>query len=424
MAHTQLSLKELQEWDATDSLARVREEFSLPEDTIYLDGNSLGALPNRVQQRVSEVTNVQWGQDLIRSWNTHAWVDLPQRVGQKIAPLLGASSAPDQVVCCDSISVNVFKLLAAAMTYHQNKNNDSQRIHIVSSQDNFPTDLYIAQGLQELLGNKRCQFVDVPEDELMNTLDDTTAVLMVTQVNFRTGRKLDIPALTQQAHKCGALILVDLAHSAGVLPLKLDEWKVDMAVGCTYKNLNGGPGAPAFLYVNQRLHSKLQQPIAGWFGHVAPFQMDPTYVADAGIKKFLAGTPSIISMAAADAALEIYDNIDMTIIRNKSIHLTTLFHKLMEQTGLSQTLQLISPTDATERGSQLSYAFEYAYELCQALIARNVIADFRAPNYIRFGLAPLYLRYQDVWHAVHHILDVIESQDYKDPQWAQRHAVT
>lgn len=413
-----MNLTDVERLDSNDPLAQYRDEFNIPDNTIYLDGNSLGALPKRVKQRVREVTEQQWGNDLISSWNQHDWVNLPQQVGEKIAPIIGA--AEGQVICCDSISVNLFKLLSAALSC----NGTTDRNKVISSHDNFPTDLYIAQGLQGLLGEARCQFVDVQEDQLLNSIDDSTAVIMVTEVNFRSGKRLDIKSLTERAHQHGALIIVDLAHSAGAMPVQLDDWQVDMAVGCTYKYLNGGPGAPAFVYVNKTLQGKLQQPIAGWFGHQKPFDFDPQYQPDSGIKQFLAGTPSIISMSAIDAALELFDNLDLQTLRKKSVVLTTLFDDLINQYGLSGQLQRLSPASAEERGSQLSYSFDFAYELCQALIDRGVIADYRAPHFIRFGFAPLYNSYKDVWSAVEQIRDVLHSGAYKDNRYAQRQAVT
>ena len=413
-----MNVTDVEVLDSNDPLAKYRDEFHLPENTIYLDGNSLGALPKRVKQRVKEVTEQQWGNDLISSWNQHNWVNLPQQVGEKIAPIIGASEG--QVICCDSISVNLFKLLSAALSF----NGTDSRNKVISSHDNFPTDLYIAQGLQGLLGEQRCQFVDVQEDNLLRSIDDSTAVVMVTEVNFRSGKRLDIKSLTERAHQHGALIIVDLAHSAGAMPVHLDNWNVDMAVGCTYKYLNGGPGAPAFVYVNNALQNKLQQPIAGWFGHQNPFAFNPQYQPKSGIKQFLAGTPSIISMSAIDAALELFDDLDLQTVRKKSVTLTTLFDDLINQYGLSDQLQRLSPASAEERGSQLSYSFAYAYELCQALIDRGVIADYRAPHFIRFGFAPLYNSYKDVWSAVEQIRNVMQTDAYKESRYAERLAVT
>jgi len=404
--------------DQRDPLANYRQQFALPEQTIYLDGNSLGALPKRVKQRVSETVNQQWGNHLIGSWNTHQWVNLPQIVGEKIAPVIGA--AKEQVICCDSISVNLFKLLSVAIQL----NGSERRPYVLSSHDNFPTDLYIAQGLQQQIGSTTCRFKDVAEEQLYDAINDEVAVVMVTEVNFRSGKRLDIKALTEKAHQHGALIIVDLAHSAGVMPIELDAWNVDFAVGCTYKYLNAGPGAPAFIYVNKRWHNKAQQPIAGWFGHKSPFDFDPTYAPDSGIKQYLAGTPAIISMAAVDSALDLFADLDLQHVRTKSIQLTTLFHQLIEQHELTEQLTLLSPTDASQRGSQLSYQHPQAYGLCQALIKRGVIADFRAPSYIRFGFAPLYNRYTDVYDAVNTLCEVLDNGEHLAIEWQTRQSVT
>ncbi|MGM0480673.1 MAG: kynureninase [Pseudomonadota bacterium] len=413
-----MTRNELAQRDLNDPLASYQQEFDLPADTIYLDGNSLGAIPHRVKQRLTDTIEQQWGNDLITSWNKHQWVNLPQRVGEKIAPIIGA--AQGQVICCDSISVNLFKLLSAALS----SCSDSKRRLILSTTDNFPTDGYIAQGLQQLLGQSQCQFKAVNEDQLSDAIDEQVAVVMVTEVNFRSGRRLDINRLTQIAHQHGALMLVDLAHSAGVMPIELDAWQVDMAVGCTYKYLNGGPGAPAFVYLNQKLQGKLQQPIAGWFGHQSPFDFNPDYLASSDIKQFLAGTPPILSMAAVDSALGLFDELDMTTVRLKSQQLTGLFHQLVEQHQLHESLTLLSPLLADHRGSQLSYAHEQAYGICQALIERGVIADFRAPCYIRFGFAPLYNSFTDVFDAVEQLQQVINRQEHLADQWQQRQAVT
>ncbi|WP_404403092.1 kynureninase [Idiomarina seosinensis] len=404
--------------DDNDPLASYRTEFDLPDNTIYLDGNSLGAIPHRVKKRVAETVEQQWGNDLITSWNKHQWVNLPEIVGEKIAPIIGAGKG--QVICCDSISVNLFKLLSAALSY----NGSPERRFILSTEDNFPTDGYIAQGLQELLGAGQCQFKAVDEEQLSAAIDQQVAVVLVTEVNFRSGRRLDINKLTQRAHQNGALIVVDLAHSAGVMPVDLDAWQVDMAVGCTYKYLNGGPGAPAFLYLNRKWHSKIKQPVAGWFGHRSPFDFNPDYQASSGVKQFLAGTPSILSMAAVDSALELFAEIDMQQVRLKSQQLTSLFQQLAEQYQLTRHLSLLSPLLAEARGSQLSYAHDQAYGICQALIKRGVVADFRAPCYIRFGFAPLYNSYTDVYDAVAQLRHVIEQQEHLQKRWQQRQAVT
>lgn len=413
-----ISRSELVQRDNNDELSSYRQHFQLPNDIIYLDGNSLGALPKVAAERVQQVTEQQWGKSLIGSWNEHDWVNLPQVVGDKIAPIIGADKG--QVICCDSISVNLFKLLASAITLQQH----SGKTDILSSQDNFPTDLYIAQGLSQLMGEQHVTFTDVAEQQLLDSIDDNTAVVMITEVNFRTGKLLDTQALAEKAHQHGALIIVDLAHSAGVIPSQLDNWQVDFAVGCTYKYLNGGPGAPAFVYVNKRWHGQLQQPISGWFGHRAPFDFSADYSPAADIKQFLAGTPAIISMAAVDSALTLYEDLDLQQVRTKSQQLTELFQQRVIERKLNHVLKLQSPEHSDQRGSQLSYANEFAYGLCQALIARGVIADFRAPNNIRFGFAPLYNRFVDVYDAVEQIEQMIERQEHLSEQWQQRSQVT
>ncbi|MGX5915033.1 kynureninase [Aliidiomarina sp. Khilg15.8] len=402
--------------DAKDPLASIRDQFYLPEGTVYLDGNSLGPMSHAAQQRVAEVTRTQWGEHLITSWNRHKWINLPLQVGDKIGGLIGA--APGQVICCDSISVNLFKVLAAALQLRP------ERSQVLSTEDNFPTDLYMAEGLQQLLGQERCELVLSNEATLSDAISDKTAVVMVTEVNFRSGRRLDIERLTRVAHEQGAIIIVDLAHSAGVMPVELDHWDVDFAVGCTYKYMNGGPGAPAFLYSAERLHGKIKQPLCGWMGHSSPFDFTPAYEPASGIKAFLAGTPSVISMSAVDAALDAFSGVSLSSLRNKSMQLSTLFNDLIEQYKLTEIMQLISPAEAEQRGSQLSYQSEYAYGICQALIERDVIADFRAPNYLRFGFAPLYNNFADIWHAVRVLRDVVASEAHLDKRWQQRNAVT
>lgn len=374
------------ELDANDPIGFARDRFYIPAGKVYLDGNSLGLMSHATHARVAEVTDRQWGKHAITSWNRHDWIGLPQRVGEKIAKLIGAAAG--QVICCDSISVNLVKALAASLSVVQAQ--QPHKHQVLSTHDNFPTDLYMVQGLQQLLGTKRCELVLADEDDLIDAITDTTAVLLVTEVNFRTGRRLDIEALIAKAHAAGALVIVDLAHSAGALPVDLDAWQADFAVGCTYKYLNGGPGAPAFIYAAQRHHGKLQQPLVGWMGHQSPFDFSADYNAATGIRQFLAGTPPVLSMSAVDAALDAFDDVSLGKLRFKSMQLGELFHDLLKQFKLTSELRLIGPTDPKQRGSQLSYQSDHAYGICQALIEREVIADFRSPNYLRFGFAPLY----------------------------------
>lgn len=406
--------------DATDPLAAKRDLFQIPDDTIYLDGNSLGLLTHQTAQRVQEVLLEQWGKDAIKSWNQHNWVELPLRVGDKIAPLIGAD--PGQVVCCDSISVNLFKALSAALQLQPNRHS------VISTEDNFPTDLYMVQGLSQLLGEQRCHLTMVNEAELLadphTLIDESTAVLLLTEVNFRSGRRLPMQQLIAHAHAVGALVIVDLAHSAGAMPVELDAWRADFAVGCTYKYLNGGPGAPAFVYVAERHLNRLQQPLAGWFGHAKPFAFDPVYQPSASIKQMLSGTPSVLAISAVDAALDAFANVDLQQLREKSLALSDLFLELLEANGLGEVFECISPMDKQQRGSQLSFAHPEAYAICQALIEAKVVADFRAPNFLRVGFTPLYTSYTDIGIGVERLCTIMQEESYRAPRFQERHAVT
>jgi kynureninase len=402
--------------DKHDPLAAKRQEFSLPADCIYLDGNSLGALPLAAHKRASEVVSEQWGNDLIQSWNKHQWIDLPRQVGEKIAPLVGA--APGQVICCDSISVNLFKLLCSAL------HMQPDRKLVVSQADNFPTDLYMVQGVSELLSSERCTLQMVSEDTIENALNDQVAVLLLSQVNFRSGKLLDMQKITQKAHKKGILVIWDLAHSAGAFQVELDQCQVDFAVGCGYKYLNGGPGAPAFLYVAKRHQQFVQQPLSGWMGHKAPFKFDAQYIASEGVQQYLCGTPPILSMSVLDAALGVYEKLDMDLLRKKSVGLSELFMQSVDQYEVLSDLHLHSPLQAEHRGSQLAYQHPAAYAICQNLIARGVIGDFRAPDILRFGFTPLYLRYEDIWQAVKILAEIIGDKTYLDEKYTTEQKVT
>ena len=395
--------------DKADPLAKKRLEFDLPTNTVYLDGNSLGALPTAVKSRIADVVSKQWGNHLIRSWNDHHWIDLPISVGNKIAPIVGAELG--QVICCDSISVNLFKLLSSALSLN------SARSIVLSTQDNFPTDLYMVQGLSELLGPDLCQLQLVAEEQIEQSLNEDVAVLLLTQVNFRTGQLLNMEKLTQLAHKQGILVIWDLAHSAGALPVELDKCKVDFAVGCGYKYLNGGPGAPAFLYVAKRHHALVKQPLSGWMGHAKPFTFDPEYKSASNINQFLSGTPCVISMSALDAALDVWQDVDILEIRQKSIALCDVFIRTVQMHDCLHELKLCSPSAANQRGSQLAFSHDNAFAICQALIEKGVIADFRAPNILRFGFTPLYTSFEDIWQAVTILVDVVTSELYKEPRF-------
>ncbi|NCP64276.1 MAG: kynureninase [Paraglaciecola sp.] len=406
--------------DNLDPLAFKRQSFTLPPDMIYLDGNSLGALPKAASQRAAAVVDQQWGVDLIKSWNSHAWIDLPQQVGEKIAKLIGA--APGQVLCCDSISVNLFKLLCAALAVQKGRGN--QRRVVLSVDDNFPTDLYMVQGLQGLLGEENCCLRLCAQANIEQALQDDVAVLLLTQVNFRSGRLLDMHKLTAAAHQKGILVIWDLAHSAGALPLALDACQVDFAVGCGYKYLNGGPGAPAFVYVATRHHGSMQQPLSGWMGHAQPFAFHVDYEKAPGIKQFLSGTPAIIAMSVLDAALEVFADVDMQVVRQKSLSLAEYCLQLVAEIPALSEMVMASPLNPHERGSQLAFAHPHAYAICQALIARGVICDFRAPDILRLGFTPLYTSHQDIYHAMQNLAEILQSQGYQQDEFKRVQQVT
>jgi kynureninase len=382
---------------------------------IYLDGNSLGPLPKGAAARVAQVVTEEWGDGLIRSWNSAGWMALPRRIGDKIGRLIGAH--PGEVIVADSTSINLFKVLAGAL-----KLNPTRRV-IASERDNFPTDLYMAQGLIELLGGKHeLRLVDA--DEITDAIDADTAVVMLTHVNYRTGRMHDMAAITQQAHQHGALVIWDLAHSAGAVPVDLNSVQADLAIGCGYKYLNGGPGAPAFVFVARQHQADFVQPLSGWLGHAQPFAFDVHYTPAEGIARAMCGTPPIISLAALECGVDIVLEADMTAMRAKSLALTDLFIALVEQTCVPHGLRLVTPRQHALRGSQVCFAHPDAYAIMQALIARGVIGDFRAPDILRFGFTPLYLRYADAWDAAHILADVLDTRAWDRPEFKQRATVT
>ena len=401
--------------DAADPLAGWRVRFVLPEGVIYLDGNSLGPLPKATEAVVLEVMRGEWGEDLIASWNKHGWVDLPQRLGAKVARLLGAE--PHEVVVADSISVNLFKLIATALDLRPDR-----RI-VVSERGNFPTDLYVAQGLRDLLG-ERMELRLVVAEELEAALDHDAALLMLSHIDYRSGRMHDMARLTAAAHHSGALALFDLAHSAGAVPVDLGAAGVDLAVGCGYKYLNGGPGAPAFLFVAERWQAQVRQPITGWFGHAEPFAFEGGYRPAAGIARFLAGTPPILSMKALEAGIDLFLEIDQQALRAKSVALTDLFIDLVERRCAAWGLEVTSPRAASARGSQVSLRHLEGYPIMQALIARGVIGDFRAPDLLRFGFAPLYVRFVDVFDAIEALREILATGAWDRPEFKERSAVT
>ncbi|MDO5088062.1 MAG: kynureninase [Comamonadaceae bacterium] len=434
------TLEHCQALDARDPLRPLRDLFTLPAGVIYLDGNSLGVLPSHVPARVADVVAREWGQDLIQSWNRAGWFDLPRRVGDRIAPLIGAG--PGEVTATDTTSINLHKALGAALalaaqrTPADTPDGAPRRRTILSERSNFPTDLYIAEALCRQHG-LQLALVDAPQD-IAARLTPDVAVLMLTHVNYRTGAMHDMAALTAAAHAAGALAVWDLCHSVGAVPVDLTAAQADFAVGCTYKYLNGGPGAPAFVWAHPRHVSQPWQPLAGWWGHARPFAFTPDYQPAPGIARYQCGTQPIISLSALDAALDVFDAAaplgGMAALRAKSLALTDLFIALVEALCPGQ-FTLVTPRAHGQRGSQVcltptaALPAGCAYAIVQALIARGVIGDFRAgddaqPDILRFGFTPLYLSHQDVFHAAHHLQSVLQKQEYTRPEFNQRHAVT
>ena len=412
---TEITRDSCQGWDADDPLAPLREEFELPENIIYLDGNSLGALPREAARRLERLITREWGRDLIKSWNEHDWISLPRRVGAKIAALIGAGD--DEVVAADSTSVNLFKLVAGALKMKP------ERSVILTEHDNFPTDVYILEGLCDLLGGG-VELRFAAADEVTAAIDNDVAVVVLTHVNYKTGAIHDMAGITRAAHDAGALMLWDLCHTAGAMPVDLGAAEVDLAVGCGYKFLNGGPGAPAYLYVATRLQEELRQPLTGWLGHATPFAFDSHYRPAPGIDRNVCGTPTILSLAALDVSLDIFARADMAALRQKSRDLGDLFIALTEGTRADHGLTLACPADSRERGSQVSLRHPEGYAIMQALIGRGVIGDFRAPDILRFGLTPLYLRFVDIWDAAAILDDIMTERTWDRPEYHDRKAVT
>ncbi len=395
--------------DALDPLARLRTRFDLPDGVIYLDGNSLGARPRAALARAGDVVAREWGTDLIKSWNTAGWFDMPKRLGDRLAPLVGAR--PGEVAVTDTTSLNLFKALAAALRLQSEGAGASRRV-IVTERSNFPTDIYMAEGLSRWLERGyRVRLVD-SVDEIPAALDADCAVLMLTHVNYRTGYQHDMAALTRLAHEAGALAVWDLAHSAGAVPVDLHAADADFAVGCTYKYLNGGPGAPAFIWVPQKHQARFDHPLSGWWGHASPFAMAPAFAPVAGIGRALCGTQPIVSLALVECGLEIFEATDMEAVRAKSLQLTDLFIDLVERRCAGHPLGLVTPREHARRGSQVSFTHPHGYAVMAALIARGVIGDYREPEIMRFGFTPLYTSFADVWDAVEILKDILDRNDY------------
>lgn len=399
--------------DEKDALRPFRDCFVLPEGVIYLDGNSLGALPRATAARLDQVVRQEWGQGLIRSWNDHAWVDAAGRVGDKIAPLIGAAAG--EVVVADSTSVNLFKLLMAAAAARPN------RKIILSEAGNFPTDLYIAEGVAALLPDHRLRAVE--SEDLIASIRPDVAVLLLTHVHYKTGHKHDMAAITRRADECGALVIWDLSHSAGAVEVDLAAAGAELAVGCGYKYLNGGPGAPAFLYVARHLQKELKSPITGWFGHSRPFAFAAEFAPAQDINRFLSGTPPILGLTALEVGVDLMADAPRDLLFAKSRQLSSLFIEWTDSCS-DRALQLASPRDQKLRGSHVSYRHPDGYPIVQALIGEGVIGDFRAPDILRFGFAPLYLSFADAWNAAAALREILASRGWDEDRFRRRAKVT
>lgn len=401
--------------DRGSPFAASRAHFALPPGCIYMNGNSLGPLSHAAQDHIANAVADEWGKGLIRSWNAAGWYDLPVRLGDKIAKLVGAGAG--EIVVTDSTSVNLFKVAAAAAALRPG------RAKIISEKGNFPTDLYVLDGLSKFMGDG-CKLVTYDRADVVDAIDDDTAVVVLTHVHYVTSEMFDMAAITKRAHDAGALIVWDLSHSAGAVEVHLNAAHADFAVGCGYKYLNGGPGAPAFVFVAERHLAHVRQPLSGWFGHAQPFAFVDEFEPAASIRRMLTGTMPVLSASALEAAVDLFKGVDMPALRAQSLRMSELFITLSEQRCADFGLQLVSPKDAAGRGSHVSFAHPEGYAIMQALIARNVIGDFRAPNFIRFGFTPLYLTCADVWDAVETLRDIMTSRSYAAPEFTQRHAVT
>lgn len=406
--------------DAQDPLAPLREQFALPHGMIYLDGNSLGARPVASLARAQQVIAQEWGDGLIRSWNSAGWADLALRLGDRLAPLIGARDG--EVAITDTTSINLFKVLSAALSV-QRQRAPTRKV-IVSEAGNFPTDLYIAEGLAELLQQGySLRLVNSP-DELTQAIDADVAVVMLTHVNYKTGYLYDMQGVTTLSHECGALTIWDLAHSAGAVPVDLHRAGADYAIGCTYKYLNGGPGSQAFVWVNPALVNLVRQPLSGWFGHTRQFAMETSYAPSAGIARYLCGTQPITSLAMVECGLELFERTDMASLRRKSLALTDLFIDLVEARCAAHHLVLITPREHARRGSHVSFEHPEGYAVIQALIARGVIGDYREPRIMRFGFTPLYTSFTEVFDAVEILGEILDNRTWDQPQFKVRHSVT
>jgi len=410
-----LNREQAQAYDAADSLRSCRDRFALPDGVIYLNGNSLGALPKDAPARVARTVEAEWGGTLIGAWNKHGWIDMPQRMGARIAPLIGAK--PHEVLACDSTSVNLFKLVMAAAELQREARGAPGTL--LTESQNFHSDIYIADAAARLAGMK---LYVAPRGDVERRIGRDTSLLLLTHVHFKTAERFDMAAVTARAREAGALTIWDLSHSVGAVPVDLNGSGAELAVGCGYKFLNGGPGAPAFLYVAEALQERLGTPLQGWMGHKAPFAFTDDYVPASGIDRFLAGTPPILGLAALEAGLDTFADVTMERLWSKSVALFDIFHGAMEQS--CPELTCITPRWHEKRGSHISFRHPHAFELCQALIAAGVIGDFRAPDVIRFGIMPLYLGAEDIVRAVECLATILREETWRDPRFAVRAKVT
>lgn len=408
---------ELAERDRRDPLARFRERFRIPEGVLYLDGNSLGPPPRAVEAEISRRIREEWGGDLIGAWNRRGWFHLPERVGARLAPLLGVEA--DEVIAADSVSLNLFKLLAALL-----RRAPAGRRIVLSDRGNFPTDLYMAEGLAALLGRERAELRLVEPAALAPALGAEVAVALVTQVDFRTGRKRDLRGFNAAARAAGVPVIWDLSHSAGAFRLRFTEDGGEFAVGCGYKYLNGGPGAPGFVVAARRLQAELETPLRGWMGHARPFEFVPEYEPAPGMRRFLTGTPPILALAAFEEGLRTFDGVDLGQLEAKSREMGDLFIRLADARLDGFGVTVASPREAAERGSQVSLRHPQGFAVVQALRARGVVGDFREPDLMRFGFAPLYLTYREIGRAVETLRAVFAGGEYREPRFARRGAVT
>jgi kynureninase len=401
--------------DAADPLRALRERFALPEGVIYLDGNSLGPPPKAAFDELQQAARQEWGDGLIRSWNAAGWFTLTDTLGDRVGRLIGAE--PGETVVTDTTSINIYKALHAALALRPD------RSVILAEADSFPTDLYMAEGVATARPGTTLRLAAAHEP-IESLIDGRTAVVLINHVDYRSGVLRDMAALTRRAQAAGALIVWDLCHSVGALPIDLNAANVDFAVGCTYKYLNGGPGAPAFVFVASRHHDRLVQPLSGWWSHAQPFAMSSTFRAAPGIRRMLCGTQPILSLRALKAALDVFDDVDLAVLRAKSLALTDLFMDLLAPICAEFGLRIITPRDPARRGSHVSVAYEHGYEVVQALIDRGIIGDFRVPDIMRFGFTPLYLRYRDVLEAAKALADILQSSAWQEPRFAIRSLVT